>query len=111
MAYKREYGYAWEKLYGAVLGLAQGDRPSWERLRDAYVFHIMNIGPENTPPDIAEDLQKLKDALRRVKATDDQGDAMASARALDELEVHDLIGSIVAMYDRVTKYGPNREGD
>jgi hypothetical protein len=100
-------GYTWEKFFLAIDGLVVSGEPLQERLANAYVYHLMHAENDGLPEDIAEDFKKLSDSLRRVTATGTEGNVMASARSLNELEARELLHLIVSMYDRVAKHGPN----
>lgn len=104
---RRKYGYVWEKFYSAVRGLAASEFPLPRRLANAYLYHLMHLRREELPEDIKDDFRDLVEALSRKEATGDEGNVMASATTLDELEVNELIHSITDMYDRVAKHGPN----
>jgi hypothetical protein len=109
MADSSRYDYAWEKLHLAVTGLAMSEDSLQDRLRDAYVYHLIDIDREDLlPPAIADDYERLKHLLTRVKASGDEGDAAASARALSDFEAGDLIRTVVSMYDRVTRSRPSQ---
>jgi hypothetical protein len=99
--------YAWEKFYLAVLGMATSKVAPWERLTNAYVYHLMHAEHNGLPEDIQEDFAVLSTAVRSALQFGEEGQAAASARAMEELEVLRLIESIVSMYDRVAKYGPH----
>lgn len=100
-------GHTWEKFFLAIDGRVVSEEPLQDRIANAYVFHLMHADHIGLPSEIVDDFKKLTEALSRVEATGDEGNAMASARALDELEARDLLHLIVSMYDRVAKHGPN----
>ena len=99
--------YAWEKLYVAVLGMARSEAPLRDRLADAYASSIMRIEDADLPPDARNDFFEIQQALTRVEAKGDEGSISASAAALSDSEVHDLIGKVVDLYDRMALYGPS----
>jgi hypothetical protein len=102
------YGSAWEKFHLAVLGLAVSEDSLQQRIRNAYILHLSLIEHDDVPEGIREEFHSLHETLNRIPAVAGEGSAAASASALDELEAPRVIASIVSMYDRMTKYGPNR---
>lgn len=100
-------GYTWEKFFLAIDGLVVSEEPLQDRIANAYVVHLMHAEHDGLPAEIVDDFEKLTEALSRVEATGGEGNAMASARALNDLEARDLLHLIVSMYDRIAKHGPN----
>jgi hypothetical protein len=100
-------GYTWEKFHGAVIGLVASRDPLPDRIAKAYIYHLMHAEHDGLPTEIREDFARLSKAMQGTTAKGDEGDAMASARTLGELEAGELLDLIVSMYDRVAKYGPN----
>ena len=105
------FSYAWEQFYLAVRGMAMSNQSVQERLGDAYRSHLMKIalgaGAERRiPPEIEDEFSRLESSMR-AREGGPEGSIMASARALRAEEALELISSIVSMYDRLAKYGPN----
>lgn len=101
-------GYAWEKLFGAVLGMTRSTSSLQVRLADAYVYHLIHIRPEeNLPEDLRPQLAEIAAAMQTQTAKGDEGDAMASALILDEMAARNLIEKVVSLYNDVTA----RQGD
>jgi hypothetical protein len=105
-----KYDYVWEKFHLAVNGLASSQRPLQERIADAYVYHLIHLRRHELPAEIRDDFAELNRVLTSEQAKGDEGNVAASAAVLGEVEAHRVIDSIVSMYDRVARYGPNGAG-
>lgn len=102
--------YAREKFFSAVLGLAQGDRPARERLADAYTSSLMHLRPDDLPKELQKNFKGIESALTRVSAKGDEGSVAASAAALDDREIRQIIEKVVSMADALAKYAAGAVG-
>ena len=101
------FNYVREQLRVAVLGLAAGEAPLGVRIGEVYARELFYLEAQELPDDIRADFGRLSAAMSRGRPVGAEGIIAASARALTEREARDFAESIVSMYDRVAKYGPN----
>jgi hypothetical protein len=101
------FGYVWEKLHLAVLGMAQSTEPLADRVANAWMYHLLHLGNHELPANMRDDYARVRDSLRRVTPQGGESGVLASARALEEMEVRELVEAVVSMYDRAAKFGPN----
>lgn len=101
------YGYVWEKLHLAVLGLVRSTEPLSDRLANAWMYDLLHLGNHELPADVRDDYARVRDALRPVTPREGESGSIASARALEETEVRELFETVVAMYDLVAKFALN----
>jgi hypothetical protein len=74
-----EYGYAYEKLLGAVEIMATGKGSRAERLARAthqYLFRIRNPKTNRLPPDLAASLTRVVKAMTTSKTTNEWENAI-----------------------------------
>lgn len=91
--------YAWEKLYAAVLGLAESSGSLRDRLGDAYRSSLMRIMPERDIPwtDIREHFVDLMNEL----APDGQIDVALGA--WEEADLRRIVRGLVGVYDAIAR--------
>ena len=95
--------YAWEKLYAAVLTLAEGSSPVQQRLADAYVSQLMRLTAADLPADMQDDFKLLSHELTKIAAVSGEGTAAASADRLGEQTARDLVERVVGLYEAVCR--------
>ena len=91
--------YAWEKLYLANRNLAAGTGPLKQRLRDAFIPHLMTVVPHRDL--LWDDLRQRFEALMEDLAPNNRVDV-----ALEEWSEFDLIRiaqEIADIYDTVAR--------
>ena len=95
--------HAWEKLMTAVMGMARSPLPIQQRVRDAVVYNVMLIRPENLPPDM-EYQSPFEEIMQRCTSQEpegDEGQIEASTSRMSDEEAAEVAGLIVDLYDNV----------
>jgi hypothetical protein len=96
-------GYAWEKLYNAVLGMAASPASLQQRIAAAYSGSLMRITAyDDLPADLESLFGDIMKALSTTEPKGDEGSIMASALALTDREAEDIARKIVGLYDQVS---------
>ena len=87
--------YAWEKLYTAVLIVASESGSIHERLRGAYIPHLMSLRADHHFP--WEDLrQRFKDLIEELAPNGRVDIALAT---LPEIDLKRIVEELVGLYD------------
>jgi hypothetical protein len=99
--------HAWEKLYAAVLGMARSEESLQMRVKSAYVDNLTHIEPveDELPKEVAETMMEIEELMHRAGDDFDpeEGQAVASARLMTDLEAYVTIEKIVSIYDTVCR--------
>lgn len=98
--------YTWEKLHGAVAGMATSTESLQDRLMGAFlVFHPLRA--EDFPEgELRASFQDIKHALTWRPAQGDEGTVRATTLQMGDQEARDLIEKIVSLYDEIARvYG------
>ena len=96
-------GYGYEKLWLAVVGMAQSPAPLRKRLSDAYTFNLMHIRPEeNLPADLRAAFADIQADFRTTAAEAGEGTAAASARAMSDDTAEEVARKIVSLFDQIS---------
>jgi hypothetical protein len=87
-----------EKLRLAVVSLASGTTPVQERLADAFEGALADLKPDDFPPELAEDFERVRQEIihHAPKAT-------AEGDLLDQSAAQALARRIVSLYDRLNQ--------
>ena len=98
-------GYAWEKMYTAVLGMAESPAALRERIADAYTGSIIRLVYPGTGDDLPDDLKpmlaEIKAAMETTQPTGNEGTAVASALAMTDAQAEDVARQITRLFDEV----------
>lgn len=99
-----KYGYGWEKLFSAMLGLATGNEPIQQRLVNATAYALIHIRPEDDLPETSRDrFQNLLRELTEVEAKGDEGRIAATINKLSDDDASHYAKEILSIYDDTTK--------
>ncbi len=98
-------GYAWEKMYTAVLGMAASPATLRERIADAYTGSIIRLvypgSGDDLPDDLKPMLAEIKAAMETTQPTGSEGTATASALAMTDAQAEDVAHKITHLFDAV----------
>jgi hypothetical protein len=100
-------GYAWEKSYLAVMGLATRTCSLKEQVGAAYMYHLTHIHSENvSDPEIRAMLADVAGRVTRIKANGSEGSVAATVAKMSDEEALYLAGVIFRIHDRIARqYG------
>ena len=91
--------YAREKFLGALMALAVGNEVLPIRLRNAYVYNIIHVSPEDMPtPKLRTKVKGIKEDLSWIEAKGEEGKATATARIMDYEEASAIAHRIIDTY-------------
>jgi hypothetical protein len=105
MTVRRDYNYAWQKLYSAVHGLI-GPGDLRERLSHALLcLGQLQVNPEDHLPEVirAEFATFLKE-MTAVKPIANEGNYSATVNSLDEASLRRAAEKILDFYDKVCRF-------
>jgi len=96
-------GYAWEKLFSAVLSMAMGENNVQSRLYDAFLgFHTLKT--EDFPEDLQKDFNEIMNKLTEVKTqTGNEGIVRATLNVMSDMDARNLAENIVSLYTEITR--------
>jgi hypothetical protein len=95
--------YGWEKFYLAVIGMAQSARPLRQRLRDAYVNHLVYVHDENIPEGSRHDMTELRHMLtHRPPRNEHERNADASTDQMSDDEADRAARLIIKIFDEIS---------
>lgn len=98
-----DISYGWEKFYLAVIGMAQSARPLRQRLRDAYVNHLIYVHDENIPEGSRRNMAELRHMLtHRPPRTEHEGSVDASADQMSDDEADRAARLIIKIFDEIS---------
>ncbi len=95
-------GYVWEKLTGAVHGMAWSSRPIQHRIANAFIGNLVRLEVEDFPEDLQESFASINAKMTSVEAKGDEGSFMASALAMSDEEAEAVARTIVELADAVS---------
>ncbi len=84
-------GYAWEKLFLAVSGMASSDGSVQDRLADAFVSQLHRIQDGDMPEEMEAVFRAIRTAMTR------NGSFVNSARAMSNEEASNHIEKLVGI--------------
>ncbi|HZQ39991.1 MAG TPA: hypothetical protein VFA87_04330 [Rhizomicrobium sp.] len=99
---RTEFGYAWGKLYLAMLAMATSTAPLPQRVAEAFRTHLASLGRQNLP-DFA--LERLTAMRARLSATpsDADDDLTIDPAALSAKEAAAIAEEIFSLYDEIAR--------
>jgi hypothetical protein len=99
-----EYGH--EQFSTAVYGCVSSTEPLQKRLSTAFMYNLIQLGPDNVPAEVWEELQKLRATVTAVPAVGNEGSIEATTSKMTEEQAAKCLEQIVSMFSDVTEaYG------
>jgi hypothetical protein len=96
-------GYAWEKLFSAVLAMACWSDSVQLRLADAYVYSLIILKAEDFPDDLKGDFRDILAEFAKIRLDGDKGIRAVIENQMSEEEAYKLAERIVSLYDKITR--------
>ena len=97
--------YAWEKMFKAVVGMAQSPATLPERIASAYTENIIHLTYPGVGDDVPDDLKPMlaaiKTAMEITQSTGTEGTATASASSMTNAQAEDVACQITRLFDEV----------
>jgi hypothetical protein len=98
---RTEFGYAWGKLYLAVLGIATSTAPLPERVVNAFRTHLRSLNSHNLPPLGYELLKAVR--ARLVYPSDEADDDTLDISYLTPQDAAVVAEEIFSLYDEIAR--------
>ncbi len=99
---RTEFGYAWGKLYLAVLAMATSTAPLPQRVAEAFRMHLSSLGRQNLPALAYERLAAVRVKLLAMPQDGDD-DLTLNPDALSSKEAAALAEEICSLYDEMAR--------
>jgi hypothetical protein len=99
---RSEFGYAWGKLYLAMLCMATSTAPLPQRVVDAFRLHLSSLGRQNLPAFAHERLAAVRAKLL-VTPQDADDDLTLDPSAVSPKEAMAIAEEIFSLYDEVAR--------
>lgn len=99
---RSEFGYAWGKLYLAVLCLATSTAPMPQRVVDAFRTHLSSLGRQNLPPSMSDRLATVRAKLLPTPQDGDD-DLTFDAAAVSARDAVAIAEEICGLYDEIAR--------
>ena len=99
---RSEFGYAWGKLYLAMLSMATSTAPMPQRVVDAFKMHLSSLGRQNMPAFAYERLAAVRAKLL-VTPQDADDDLTLDPSAVSPKEAMAIVEEIFSLYDEVAR--------
>jgi len=99
---RSEFGYAWGKLYLAMLSMATSTAPMPQRVVDAFRLHLSSLGRQNLPAFAHERLAAVRAKLL-VTPQDADDDLTLDPAAVSPKEAMAIVEEIFSLYDEVAR--------
>ena len=97
-----EFGFAWGKLYLAMLSMATSTAPMPQRVVDAFRLHLSSLGRQNLPAFAHERLAAVRAKLL-VTPQDADDDLTLDPSAVSPKEAMAIAEEIFSLYDEVAR--------
>jgi len=97
-----EYGYLWEKFFGATMSLV-GEGSLKQRLEYA-AQSIIDLKNHDIPKDVKEDILSLIEDLTSGNPVGDEGRIHATIKRMTDEEVRDTTKRILGVYDNIARH-------
>lgn len=97
--------YAWNKLRLAAYCLTEAGSQR-ERLTAAVAKHLASLRPKDLPSTLRHEFTAVSDRLCLGRTLEQHASVKQRLEALDDEEVGAMIGTILHIYDAVTRYQP-----
>ena len=92
-------GYAHEKLYVAVIGMAQSPAALPQRLADAYISSLIRLKSEDFPPDLRGKFEELTRLMTSKEAVGDEGNVHATVNQMTAEEADRAAHLVINLFD------------
>lgn len=99
---RSEFGYAWGKLYLAMLSMATSTAPMPQRVVDAFRTHLSSLGRQNLPAFAHERLAAVRAKLMAVPHDSDD-DLTLDPAAVSPKEAMAIAEEIFSLYDEIAR--------
>jgi hypothetical protein len=99
---RTEFGYAWGKLYLAMLCMATSTAPMPQRVVDAFRMHLSSLGRQNLPASMYERLAAVRAKLL-VTPQDADDDLTFDPSAVSPKEAMAIAEEICSLYDEIAR--------
>lgn len=97
-----DISYNHEKFWLAVTGMVHSPLPLRQRLRDAYIHHLMYVHDEDLPVDSRFDMAKLREMLTsKTEATETEGPVQATTDHMSDDEADHAAHLITKIFHNV----------
>jgi hypothetical protein len=98
-----EFGYAWSKLYLAIVAMATSTAPMPERVCSVFRAHLASLNSQNLPPFGYERLRLVRSRLARMSEQDLGEDDTIDMAPLTAKEAVLVAEEIVSLFDEIAK--------
>jgi hypothetical protein len=99
---RTEFGYAWGKLYLAMLAMATSSAPLPQRVTEAFRLHLSSLGRQNLPAFAHERLAAVRVKLL-ASPQDGDDDKTVDPSALSSKDAIAIAEEIFSLYDEVAR--------
>jgi len=99
---RTEFGYAWGKLYLAMLAVATSTAPLPQRVAEAFRTHLASLGRQNLPA-FAHDRLRAMRAKLSATPTDADDDLTIDPSRLTVKEAAAIAEEIFSLYDEIAR--------
>jgi hypothetical protein len=100
---RSEFGYAWGKLYLAIMAMATSTAPMPERVCSAFRDHLGSLNSQNLPPFGFERLRLVRSKLARMAEEDVDEDRTIDMAPLTVKEAVFVAEEIISLFDEIAK--------
>jgi hypothetical protein len=97
------FGYAWSKLYLAILAMTTSTAPLPERVASAFRQHLSSLNSQNTPPHVFERLRAVRARLAHMAEEEVEEDATLDIVPLTAAEAAAIAEELLSLYDELAK--------
>jgi hypothetical protein len=97
-----EFGFAWGKLYLAILSMATSTAPLPQRVAEAFRTHLASLGRQNLPPFAHERLTAIRAKLAATPPDADD-DLTIDPAALSARDATAIAEEIFSLYDEIAR--------
>jgi hypothetical protein len=99
---RTEFGYAWGKLYLAMLAMATSTAPLPQRVAEAFRAHLASLGSQNLPALAHERLLAIRAKLSTIPSDADD-DITIDPAALADRDAAAIAEEIFSLYDEIAR--------
>jgi hypothetical protein len=98
-----EFGYAWSKLYLAIMTMATSTEPMPERVRSAYYALLIELDCQNLPPFGYERLNAVRARLAQLPEGRLANDVTVDVAPLSVREAVLVAEEIISLFDEIAR--------
>jgi hypothetical protein len=99
---RTEFGYAWGKLYLAMLAMATSTAPLPQRVAEAFRAHLASLGRQNLPDFALERLTAMR-AKFSTGPLDADDDVTIDPARLSDKDAAAIAEEIFSLYDEIAR--------